>query len=471
MSGRPLHPFNYATYPRALNRALRRGLLTRDDYVILVSLYARANRVAWTVTTTLEQIAEAIDWKRSIDWLYRRLADLKRRRWIAFQAEPGKKHPSYTIRLLYEADESPLTSSSDPSEETPSTQSLNDAGLGSGDARMGPSTELPGPSTEDGGNPLPEPLSERGHGDGLRASRDVLEKTTPLIEEKVLCERLDKTAALGEAAMDDSRFLAALNEKREADAQGFPLPGDHDFVERLLARRRVLTQDELLERLRIHRLTAPATEGTLDGALAGELAELLIEGVLIDRDAASPTRPTTPTSGVPARPAERRGRRRASSAGTAAPPTRQPRRGWPRRCLSLVLRKPRAREASGDSASGRCEGGGCAARRACVVAACSGSTGRGAARATRAIREVRSGRPRAVDRDREAWAEVTPADAESVGEAARSARQSGFAGPCPEPSPGLTGRRTRKSRGRPVAARTLAIRDAILRAAGRVTTR
>ena len=77
MREQPPHPFDFATHPRSLDRALRSGDLTETDYVILVRLYGVANRATWIATLTLEQLAESIAWERSLDWLYRRLADLE----------------------------------------------------------------------------------------------------------------------------------------------------------------------------------------------------------------------------------------------------------------------------------------------------------------------------------------------------------------------------------------------------------
>jgi AAA domain len=59
---------------------------------------------------------------------------------------------------------------------------------------------------------------------------------------------------------------ADADEPTERDDDRFPLTGDPDFVERILTRRNVLTHDELLARLRLHRLVAPTVQGTLDNA-------------------------------------------------------------------------------------------------------------------------------------------------------------------------------------------------------------
>jgi hypothetical protein len=180
VTDRPLHPFAYATYPRQLNRALRGGKLSADEFLILVALYARANRQAWTVSTTLEQIAEAIAWSHSHDWLRKRLVALRKKRCIEYETRPGRRQHIYRIRLLYDGPK--------VSEESLRSQRLNDAGLRSDRPPTRLSRHLESLSTGNGANPLPEPDSEPASVEAVGASRDVLEKTTTLSEDQNLGE-------------------------------------------------------------------------------------------------------------------------------------------------------------------------------------------------------------------------------------------------------------------------------------------
>lgn len=102
MSGGRFHPFDFATYPRLLNRALRARRLSRDEYVILVRLYAMANRETWLASVTLDQLGDRIAWDRSEDYLYRLLDALKRKAWIEYPTTPGKKQHVYAIGLLWD---------------------------------------------------------------------------------------------------------------------------------------------------------------------------------------------------------------------------------------------------------------------------------------------------------------------------------------------------------------------------------
>jgi hypothetical protein len=204
----PRHPFDFATYPRPLNRALQRRLLNRDEYVLLVWLYSRANRSTWVATITLAQLAEAVAWDRSPDWLYRVLADLKRRRWIDYKAQPGKKAHAYAIKLVYDRPEH--------SEEGPSTQPLNHAGLRADRARMGPRRHLRGPSMEDGSKPLPEPVSESESAERLRAARDVRERSTTGTKDQNLSGGLSQDQILGSVRRRRMTSVSSSSLLREA---------------------------------------------------------------------------------------------------------------------------------------------------------------------------------------------------------------------------------------------------------------
>ena len=220
----------------------------------------------------LSELAELFE--VSVDTIGRKLHDLEPE-WIECDVRPGQR--AWRIRLtgLASPAEAPQNLRTTSAPEPPAVRSLTSASPKPPDrANRHAETD----------SHLAEPPQSHSEPEDTRPD--------PTRPTAVTEERLDQSRSevRAERVMDDDRFLALFaesNEKKpEGDAPEFPLPGDLDFVERLLARRDVLTRDELLERLSVHRLTAPAVQGTLDAALAGELAGLLIEGVLTARDAA-----------------------------------------------------------------------------------------------------------------------------------------------------------------------------------------
>jgi hypothetical protein len=264
------HPFDFATYPRRLNRALRRREITHDEYVILVAgLYARANRSTWIATLTLDQLFEAIAWEGSADWLYRRLRDLKRRGWIDYASQPGKKRHSYAIKLRYDR--------SGDSEEGPSTQPLKKAEFHVAARPTAPSSGLDTPSTDDGEIPLPEPVSATPTAERVRAPRDVRETPNPCFEREVLGGGLNQREVLGEAG-DVDDFIAVF-EGLQREEQPEPTS---ELLESL---RGAITASERTRETRLAELRAIGTsppageEETLQ-----ELDELIEAGVLIEVD-------------------------------------------------------------------------------------------------------------------------------------------------------------------------------------------
>jgi hypothetical protein len=224
VSGEPRrHPFVYATYPRVLNRALRARAISRDEFVILAQLYARADRATWTADVTLEQLGEAVAWEHSADWLRKRLVSLKARGWIDYRTLPGRKRHVYTIRLLYNR--------TSPSEESLSSQPLNQAESPVHASAHRLSTTADRLRRDRGANVLAARAPAPKEPASVGASRDVRETPTPLIEEDLLGpgslegdqdhDVVEITRAVGEPVQDDllastDRILAALAPKRAA---------------------------------------------------------------------------------------------------------------------------------------------------------------------------------------------------------------------------------------------------------------
>jgi len=248
--GRLHHPFDFGTYPRLLNRALRARLLSRDEYVILVGLYARANRETWLASVTLDQLGDLIAWEKSEDYLYRLLDALKRKAWIEYPTTPGKKQHVYAIRLLWDRPErsedgprienapSPSTAAAEDGSSAdvpPAALSNESEDEGGRTTAAGPSTEPSGPRIEDSSNADTERDSRSVGDEPVRAPRDVREKTNPSSKEKFKDQRLgssDHRTVEGEgtAETNDDRFLDALGFRPNGDGPAVSADEDGGLV-------------------------------------------------------------------------------------------------------------------------------------------------------------------------------------------------------------------------------------------------
>jgi hypothetical protein len=283
-----VHPFEFSTHPRMLDRALRARRISRDEFVLLVALYARADRATWTVSRSLDQIADLVAWDKSEDYLYRLLAGLRKRGWLDYPTTPGKKAHLYVIRLLHDR--------SEHSEESPRTAgaaspSMAAAENGSG-ARIpvcalavesedgnertsvaSPRMALPSPRMGATAKPLGERDSDAREQAPVRAPRDVGERANLAVRERLQGERLGTSGHStvdGEGTAPEPPLWQTYSPPRPP-ARGTSTTniGDEGYV--AFVRKAYtgghITHGELLARLRVHgwliRRTQPASENAL----------------------------------------------------------------------------------------------------------------------------------------------------------------------------------------------------------------
>jgi hypothetical protein len=106
--------YPFVPLPRSAFAALASGQLTDDDLRILLGLYARASFATLHVRVTLAQLATAIGWDHSLDYLSKRLRGLRRGGWIVYSVSMGRHRAIYEIALQPQNEASDQRPRNDP---------------------------------------------------------------------------------------------------------------------------------------------------------------------------------------------------------------------------------------------------------------------------------------------------------------------------------------------------------------------
>ena len=104
-------PFNFVAIPYHVLDLVGARRLDYQGLVILSHLYRRADGSTWQTRLTLAQLAEAIAWPKSIDWLSKRLRQLRASGLVMYDATPGCRDHVYVIQLPHQpsSEEDPRT--------------------------------------------------------------------------------------------------------------------------------------------------------------------------------------------------------------------------------------------------------------------------------------------------------------------------------------------------------------------------
>ena len=88
----------FVMVPRRVFEAFQRGDLGYHEFALVVFLIGAVDRRTGVAKFTVAELARALQWEWSDNWLWRQLGALRTKGWIDFESKPGQRKP-YAIRL------------------------------------------------------------------------------------------------------------------------------------------------------------------------------------------------------------------------------------------------------------------------------------------------------------------------------------------------------------------------------------